>query len=479
MDKINNKSDIEDIKSNNSVINNNNEIKETKGVSTLLGDPKNAVLKMSIPMIIAMVINSLYSVIDGVWVAGLGGSALAAIGFVNPIYMIVFGFANGLGAGATAIISRYIGAKNKKMADNAALHVIILTIIMAIIFTIIFTLFLRPILLTIGAGQTIDLCMDYGQILFTGSIFIVFSSSGYGLLRAEGNVNKTTYAMFVGAVLNMVLDPLFIYYLNLGVSGAAIATLLSMAFVCVILLYWFKGETYIDFNLKNFIYSNKLIKQILSVGLPAGAEFLIIAILSGTLNLILAIVAGIDGVAVYTAGWRVVLIGMVPPISIGIAIVAVTGANFGGARLHNLKIIHNYGIKLSFLIALAISIIVFIAAPYISYIFAYSPETAGLRDTITDFLRVTSLFYIFLPLGVSSASIFQGLGKGLHSLTITMIRILILEVLFAYILAIPLNIGQYGVWYGMVIGNAIGSIIAYVWAKLHIKKLHNSNIGGG
>ncbi|WP_156314681.1 MATE family efflux transporter [Methanobrevibacter arboriphilus] len=441
-----------------------------------MGDPKKAVLKLSIPMIIAMIINSLYAFIDGVWVAGLGDASLAAIGFVNPLYLIVFGVSNGIGAGATAVISRYIGSKNKKEADNAALHVILLTIIITIIFTALILIFLKPILLTMGAGPTINLGMEYGNILFLGTIFIVFSATAYGILRAEGNVIKTTYAMLFGAILNMFLDPIFIYYLDLGVAGAAIATVISMGLVSLLLLYWFKGDTYIKFSLKDFIYKSKLIKEILSVGLPAGVEFFLISVLAITLNAILMIVSGVDGVAVYTGGWRFVAIVMVIPIAIGTSVIAITGANLGAKRYENIDITHSYAIKFGTLIIVILSIAIFILAPYISYLFAYTPPgSENLLGQMTDFLRITCLFYLFFPLGVVSSSVFQGLGKGLNSLIIAFIRALILQIVFSYVFAIVLNLGQTGVWYGIVLGNAIGAIIAYIWSKIYISKLSNED----
>ena len=440
-----------------------------------MGDPKKAVLKLSIPMIIAMIINSFYAFIDGVWVAGLGDTSLAAIGFVNPLYLIVFGVSNGIGAGATAVISRYIGSKNKKEADNAALHVILLTIIITIIFTALILIFLKPILLTMGAGPTINLGMEYGNILFLGTIFIVFSATAYGILRAEGNVIKTTYAMLFGAILNMFLDPIFIYYLDLGVAGAAIATVISMGLVSLLLLYWFKGDTYIKFSLKDFIYKSKLIKEILSVGLPAGVEFFLISVLAITLNAILMIVSGVDGVAVYTGGWRFVAIVMVIPIAIGTSVIAITGANLGAKRYENIDITHSYAIKFGTLIIVILSIAIFILAPYISYLFAYTPGSENLLGQMTDFLRITCLFYLFFPLGVVSSSVFQGLGKGLNSLIIAFIRALILQIVFSYVFAIVLNLGQTGVWYGIVLGNAIGAIIAYIWSKIYISKLSNED----
>ena len=444
---------------------------KTQGVNTLLGDPKNAILKLSVPMIIAMLINSLYMFIDGIWLAGLGENALAAVGFVTPMYLIVMGFSNGLGAGATAIISRYIGAKDKKEADNAALHVMLLTGIFTIIFTIGALTLLRPYLGFMGAGSAMNLSLDYGTITFLGSIFIVFSAAAYGVLRAEGNVKKATHAMVLGAILNIILDPILIYTLGLGVKGAAIATIISLGTVSLLLLYWFRKDTYIKFSPKDFIYKNTLIKQILGIGLPAGSEMLINAILVMSLNLILIVVSGLDGVAVYNGGWRMVMVALVPAIAIGMSVVAVTGASFGAEKFENIKIAHIHGIKIGFAIVGAISLFTFIFAPYISYFFTYSPESIGLRSEFTEFFRATCLFYLFVPLGICSSSVFQGLGKGLNSLLLTIIRTLVLVSVFAYILAIPLGLGQTGVWYGLVLGNACGSIIAFIWARKYIKKL--------
>lgn len=446
------------------------------GVSVLLGDPKNAILKLSIPTIVAMVINSFYGFVDGVWVAGLGGDALAAIGFVGPLYTIVFGISSGIGSGATAVISKYIGANNKKEADNASVHILLLTVIMTILFTVLILVFLKPFLIAMGAGPTINLAMDYGNILFLGSIFIIFSSTSYGIFRGEGNVKRATYSMLFGSILNIFLDPIFIYYLNFGVSGAAIATTISMAVVCILLIYWFKTDSYIEFNFKDFIYKNKIIKEILNVGLPAGSEFLFASILTIFLNIILMTVSGVDGVAVYTGGWRFVTMMMVIVSAIGISAIAVTGANFGAKRYKNIDIALDYGIKFATIIMVLISIAIFIFAQDISYLFAYTPGSENLLGQMTDFLRITCLFYLFLPLGVISSSVFQGLEKGLNSLIVAFTRALLLQIIFAYIFAFSLDLGQIGVWFGIVLGNAIGGIIGYVWSKFDIFQLIKNSL---
>jgi putative MATE family efflux protein len=451
------------------------ELNKTDNVKTLLGDPKKAVLKLSIPAIIAMIINSSYSFIDGIWISGLGDMALAGVGFVNPLYLVVFGFSNGIGAGATSVVSRYIGANNKKEADNSATHVLLLTVIISIIFMVIILTFLRPLLEIMDAGSTINLGMDYGSTLFIGTIFIVFSTTAYGILRAEGKGKKITYAMLFGVILNIILDPIFIYALNLGVKGAAITTIISMASVSFLLLYWFKTDTYIKFNIKNFIFKHKIIKEILSIGLPAGIEFFLVSLLAISLNTILMTVSGVDGVAIYTGGWRFIAIIIVIPTAIGISTIAITGANLGAENFKNINTTHDYAIKFATIIVIIISIAIFALAPHISYLFAYTPGSERLLAPMTEFLQVTCLFYLFFPLGVISSSVFQGLGKGLNSLTASFLRVFILQILCSYIFAVVLNLGQEGVWYGMVLGNAIGGIIAYMWSRIYIKKLIKEN----
>ena len=189
--------------------------------------PKKALIKMSMPLIVSLLISSFYNLIDAAWVSGLGADALAGVGFFTPVFMVLVGFGNGLGAGAAFAISKYLGEENKIKADNASMHSIFLDIIVSIILTIILLLLLNPILNSMGAGSTIGYAADYGNIILIGSIFIILSNALYGIFRGEGDTTRPMYAMVASAILNMILDPIFIYTLNMGVKGAAIATIIS------------------------------------------------------------------------------------------------------------------------------------------------------------------------------------------------------------------------------------------------------------
>jgi putative MATE family efflux protein len=447
---------------------------KTKGVKILLGNPKKAILKLSGPMIVAMIVNYSYNLIDAMWVAGLGSDALAAIGFISPLFLIWLGLSNGLGAGATAVISKYIGAENKIQANNTVFHVLILIVIVSILTTIIGIVFLKLFLLFSGAGSTLDLAYQYGVIFIGGSFFMIFMNASYGILRAEGNVKKTTYAMVLGAILNMILDPLFIYYFSLGISGAAYTSLLSVIIISILLIICFKKETYIKLSYKFFNFNKKIIKQLLYIGLPAGAEFFIFATVTTIFNELLIIFSGVQGVAVYSAGWRLILFACVPIMAISLSVIPLIGVSYGKKRFHNFLIIRDYTIKLETLIALIISVTIFIFANQISFIFTGSNQTPGFFNEMTAFLRIVCFFILFMPVGSVIAPMFQGLGRGFDSLILTFTRELLLIVVFAYLFSIVLKMGENGVWLGLVVGTIVGSLVSFIYSQIFMKNFLKS-----
>lgn len=449
----------------------------TKGISILTGDPKRAIIKLSGPMIIAMFLMSIYNFVDAVWVAGLGPDALAAIGFVTPVFMVLIGLCNGIGAGATSAIARRIGAKDKEGADNTAMHALYLAVAISIFMTACFLITLRPVLLAIGAGDTIGLALEYAHIVFGGTIFLLFTNVAYGILRAEGDMKRTMYAMAVSSVVNMVLDPIFIYGLGLGMAGAAIATVISVALVSAILLWWFLGkrDTYISIHRTAFHYQPVIVTDILKVGLPASGEFLLMAGVGIILNGLFVTVAGTDGVAVYTGGWRVVMFAIVPMIAISTAVISVAGALYGAKRYEDLKTVHLFSVGVGTVIAIALSIITWVLAPLIATLFAYTPESAHLLPSLTAFLRTMCFFYPFVPMGMMSSTLFQGIGKGTTSLILSVFRNVVFIAFFASLLALTFGLGESGAWWGIVLGDIAGGFLAFGWAAWYVRKLIQKN----
>ncbi len=449
----------------------------SKSVDIMLGNPKKALISMSVPLIVSLLISSLYNLIDAAWVSGLGADALAGVGFFTPIFMILVGFGNGLGAGAAFAISKYIGEENKPKADNASIHSILIDVVVSIVITVALLIFIIPILNAMGAGQTIDYATDYGNIIVAGSIFIILSNALYGIYRGEGDSKRPMYAMMASAVLNMILDPIFIYTLGFGVKGAAIATLISAIFVILILIYWFyiKKDTYLSPILSNFNFKSDITGDIVKVGIPASIQLLNNAFFAAVFSALLAFLSSTDSVAVYSTGWRIVVIGTTPMLAIGTALISVIAANYGAGNYENIRIAHRYAMKVSMIFAFAVAILTNVFAPDLASIFASSGTSARIAPELTSFLQWIVIYYPTMAVGVASTYVFQGLGKGITAMFQTIMRETGFTILFAVILGVFLGYGVWGAWMGIVLGEIVSNNITMVWADWQIKKLININ----
>jgi putative MATE family efflux protein len=449
---------------------------DTQGVTLLTGDPKKAIISLSGPMIIAMLLMSSYNLVNAIWVAGLGSDALAAVGFISPIYMVLVGLGTGIGAGATSAIARRIGAGDRNGASNDAVHALLMSLILSVIITVPLVVFAEPIAILFGAGETAGLAAAYGQVLFTGSFFILFVNIAYGIIRAEGDAKRTMYAMVAASLLNIVLDPLLIYGMGLGIAGAAWGTIISLTAASIVLCYWFfiKKDTYVCFSRQVFIPSRIVVSDILYVGIPASVEYLMMSVLSIILNLILVLVATTDAVAVYSVGFRIVSYGIVPIVAIGTSVVSVAGAAYGAKQYEKIRVAHTFSILLGLGIALCVSLLMWVFAYPIASIFSYSQESAHLYPTIAAFIGVMCLFYPFVPLGLLSSSVFQGVGKGPTSLVLTFMRSLAFAAVFAYTFAIPMGMGEQGVWWGIVVGEILGGLLAFAWARVYLSGIDSN-----
>ncbi len=451
---------------------------KSENIEMITGDPKKAIIKLSIPMMVSMLLIMLYNIADSIWVAGLGADALAAIGFITPLFMVLVGLGNGIGAGANSLIARYIGAKNYKQANNAALHGILLSVIVSVIFTVLIEVFMVPILEFMGAGNTMDYAMSYSYIIFGFLFIFVYSGVASAIFRSEGDMRRATIAIAVTAILNIILDPIFIYILNLGIAGAAWATVISATMSCVVMSYWIWGkrDLYLDLSFKNFDYQSYIMLDTLQVAIPSTLENIVFSALAIIINSMLVMADGTTAVAVYTASMRIVQLAMIPLIGIGTALLTVAGVAFGAHNHENLKIAHSYSIKLGFLVSISLGIVIYIFSSQIATMFAYTSASASLAPQIADAISVLMLFVLAIPHGIMSSMMFQGVGKGVYSLLITLLRSLILESVFAYILCFMFGWGVVGIYIGIILGCFVGGTIGYVWAKFFIRKFRQISI---
>ena len=445
---------------------------KSKNIEMITGDPKKAIIKLAIPMMVSMLLIMLYNIADSIWVAGLGADALAAIGFITPLFMVLVGLGNGIGAGANSLVARFIGAENFNQANNAALHAILLSVIVSAIFTIIIEVFMGPILQFMGAGHTIGYAMSYSYIIFGFLFIFVYSGVASAIFRSEGDMRRATIAIAVTAVMNIILDPIFIYVLNLGISGAAWATVISASMSCIVMSYWIWGkkDLFLDLSPKNFSYETKILTDTLQVSIPSTLENIVFSALAIIINSMLVLAAGTTAVAVYTASMRIVQLSMIPLIGLGTAVLTVAGVAYGARNYTNLKTAHSYSIKVGFAVSIALGAIMFLLAPQIAAVFSYTEASSGLAPQIAHAISILSLFVLAIPHGIMSSMLFQGVGKGVYSLIITLLRSLILESVFAYIFCFIFGWGLTGIYAGLVFGCFVGGVIGYLWAKLFISR---------
>jgi putative MATE family efflux protein len=468
--------------------------RETHGVKTLLGDPKKAIIKLSLPMFVAMSIQTIYNLVDAIWVAGKGEAALSAVGFFFPFTMLLMSVANGLGIGGGAVISQAIGARDAKKADSAAAHTLIIMLFLSLTMTVPLFFFAEPLYRLMGAASSLQETLSYSRIMFAGIALIFFTQVGMSLLRSEGDARKVMIAMLIGCLLNIALDPIFIYSfhiripglgpnaastalgLGLGVAGAAYATVISIAVSSVLLCYWLfvQRKTYLAIHFRGFRFNSAITRKIIAIGVPTMLMQMSMSLMMFAVTKIITRISGDAGVAVFSTGWRVVQVATLPILGIGAAVIAVVAAAYGARALDKLSVAKNYALKVGVGLELVLGAATFLFAPYITRIFTWSAETAHLTGDIATMLRYLCIGYPATAIGMLTSSFFQGVGRGLYSLIITIARTLLIAIPLAAILGLASGLGMSGVYLGFVIAGWTASLISLVWAQAFIRKLRRN-----
>jgi Na+-driven multidrug efflux pump len=299
-----------------------------------------------------------------------------------------------------------------------------------------------------GAGEVINEALAYGNMVIGGIFSIFLPAMMAAIFRAQGEIKRASYPLMLTAIINMVIDPIFIYVLGWGVAGAGFATVLAGTLAALPMVYWMfiKRDSFLEVKMSEYKRDLTIYKDILVVGIPASLEQFIISFVSILINYWITILSGTVAVAAYTATWRLVAIGMSPLIGIGVAALTVGGAAYGARNLVNLKTALNYGIKLGLISSAIICSFFFIFAEPLSFIFSYSADSSVLGPSIIEALRILCFFILLMPFGILSGNIFQSMGKGTISLALTFFRAFILEVVFSGLFAFVFGMADFGTY---------------------------------
>ena len=438
-------------------------------LKSFIDNPSKSLWTLAIPIIAGMGIQTLYSIVDMIFIGMISGEAIAAVAFNFPIFFFVMGISFGLGSGVTASIARFIGSDDKVNADNAAEHAIVMAFVISALLTSLGLLYGKQILVKIGCTpEVLPQAWEYLKVSCYGLSFGVFSGFFRSILAGEGDMKFPMILAGIGTVLNIILDPIFIFTLNFGVSGAAWATTISQMIIFIIFIYmlFFKDHAYVQFKLRDFNPSYFILVDIIKVGLPASMSMIVMAIGQLLFNIMLATFST-DAVAAYQIAGRIDMVVFLPIFGIASALTTMVGMFFGANEIDKIRFITRYGISSSFIITSVGSIILYVFAPFI--ISGFTDETV-IKNIAVNYLRVISLLFPFISIGLTIGRILQGLGLGMPSLIITTIRVIgvagPLAYYFIYILDKPVE----WMWYAMFISGIMATIISIVWLKIAFRK---------
>ena len=424
-------------------------------------NPKQVFWQMTRPLLLLTFFEAGYSFVDVFWVSQMNAESFFAIGVAVPLVTLIISFGKSLGVGTNSIMSREIGNNNFEDSYNSILHGIIACLILGLVI-ILSTFFLKNILIYMGATSSMDISMQYLTPIFLCCFVFLFSNFFTSTLHAEGNTRTPTILLIITNILNLILDPIFIFVLGWGASGVSYATILSSGITAIYLLYWYlSGKSKVTLNFKYF--KPGIVYDIFIVAIPDFLTDSLWCISMLFFNKILIAQLGQIGILLYSTASRIESIMISPQKAFGRSLISISGHLFGAGRIDDLKDLYNYVLKKAIIIALISTIIFFFIREYGFALFSVTGAS-------------TSIFYIalaaiviipFNEISVMSGKVLDGMGKSYHTLFLT-IGIILYEIIIVTLLS-PIFKQGVCVLLGILIGEITFAIIYYILLKYIFK----------
>ena len=428
-----------------------------------------ALLAMGIPTMIGMLVNAFYNLVDAYFVGGLGESQMGAISVVYPLGQVVVGLGLLFGNGAASYISRLLGRGDKENADKVASTALYSSVSVGAVIIIISMVFLHPILKLLGATDSIlPFAATYARLYIVSCIFNVFNVTMNNIVTSEGAAKTTMCALLTGAVLNIALDPLFIYVFDLGVAGAAIATAISQVVsTCVYLTYIFRKKSVFHFRVKDCTYTKETMSEIFKIGIPT----LVFQILTSVSISLINNAAGdygdsaIAGMGVVT---RLISMGSLSVFGFIKGFQPIAGYSYGAKKFDRLR----EAIKTSILWSTVFCVI-------FGLVLALFPAAIVSRFTKGDTemirigaasLRANGISIMLFGFYTVYSSLFLALGKGREGFILGACRQGICFI--PVILLLPIVWGLNGIMYAQPIADMLSAAITVFMAIPLHKKLN-------
>jgi len=427
--------------------------------------------KQSSPAVIGLVIMSLYNMVDTIFIGRfIGKLGIAGLSISFPIQIIIMGIGHTIGIGTSSIISRALGSKDYKKAEKSLGNAFVLIIIFAVLISISGHIFLEPLLKLFGATETImPYSIEYMRVILFGTVFAGISPAFNHIIRSEGNAKFAMKIISTAAIINIILDPIFIFGLDMGMSGAALATILAqMTSSSLAIYYVFSSRNAFKLYLKDLKLDLEITKETLSIGFSTFARQISTSVELIIVNNALAKYGGDIGIASYGIINRVWMLILMPMFGLVQGVQPMIGYNFGAKEYKRVK----ESIKASMITCTILSTLGFFL------ILCFSESIINIFTTDLELIAVSSKYVkiasLMLPLvgfQVIAGGMYQSMGKAMKALLISTLRQVVL--LIPLLIILPRYFESMGVWMSFPISDFLASIFTGILVAYEFRKLTN------
>jgi putative MATE family efflux protein len=423
---------------------------------------------MSIPAIVAMLVNALYNVVDTIFVGrGVGALAIGGLTVAFPFQIFMMAVAMMLGTGAASVVSRSLGAGDRERAARTAGSTITIAVAAGIILSLVGFLLTDQILRLFGASnELLPYAREYLTTILFGTPFITVAMASNNLIRAEGNAKVSMLVMLVGAVTNIILDPIFIFGLNMGIRGAALATVIGQfCSLLVTVVYFAGGRSSLDLHWRYFSPAPHLMRSVFVLGLPAfirqfGGSFLAVLV-----NNVALTWGGDLAIASFGAINRILLFALMPVFGLAQGFQPIAGYNYGAGNVKRVR----ESLRLTSVIAVVITSAFFALMVGIprTLLSAFT-DSAEMLTIAVPAMRFVVIVLPFVGLQVVGSIFFLAVGKAIPSLVLGMLRQIIL--LIPLVAIMPPLLGLRGLWLAFPVADSIATAITVGWLLIFIRR---------
>ncbi len=451
-------------------------------------DPKRLIVKYSLPPIIGMLINSLYNTVDRFWVGrihGIGQASLAGIGLTAPIMNVILGLSMLIGIGAATSISIRLGRSDKDGAEQVVGNAVSYILIIAAAFTIIGLSFMRQILTAIGTTtETMPYALSYLRIIVLGSVFGMSSFAVNHTIRATGNSARFAMTQMVGGICNMILDPIFIFVFDMGIAGAAIATIISQALsTTLVFSYYFGKKTPLRLHIRNLKPRLDILKDITSIGVSPFIMQIMGSLIMIVVNRSMHYYGekefgpggGVTAISAMTIILSISMLIYMPVFGINQGTQPIIGFNYGRGDYVRLRASYKWSVIYSMVIMTFGFIMIQLFAPQLISIF--NSEDPFLIQTGSIGMRVHLCMLPLVGFMIPTTNFFQAIGRAKISILLNLLRQVI--ILIPIYLLLPLLLGFSGLWFAGPIADFISTLITAAFIRREFSILSNTMVKEG